>query len=154
MLCFHRCLSVHRVGRCPLPWEKHPLGHPLGRHPRADTPPPVDGHCSVRYASYWNAFLFLDLFLHSCKVPASDDSRLGDPDIFSWERQEASLDTIYMATFGGYLLFFFLSLDSCPFLGALIPLPRTSGDVSSGFQSQNGQPYSHLVEAYVIYVAI
>ena len=26
---------------------------PLGRH----TPPP-DGHCSGRYASYWNAFLF------------------------------------------------------------------------------------------------
>ena len=28
----------------------------------------------------------------------------------------------------------------------------TSGDVSSGFQSQSGQPYSRLVEAYVIYV--
>ena len=28
---------------------------PPGRHP----PPPRDGHCSGRYASYWNAFLFL-----------------------------------------------------------------------------------------------
>ena len=27
--------------------------HPLGRHPS-----PADGHCSGRYASYWNAFLF------------------------------------------------------------------------------------------------
>ena len=25
----------------------------------ADTPPPADGHCCGRYASYWNAFLFL-----------------------------------------------------------------------------------------------
>ena len=36
---------------------------PLGRHaPWADTPwadtPPADGHCSGRYGSYWNAFLF------------------------------------------------------------------------------------------------
>ena len=47
---------------------------PLGRHPQVDTPlradtpsgqtllwtdtPPADGHCSRRYASYWNAFLF------------------------------------------------------------------------------------------------
>ena len=33
--------------------------HPLGRHtcPWADTPS-RDGHCSERYASYWNAFLF------------------------------------------------------------------------------------------------
>ena len=34
-------------------------------------------------------------------------------------------------------------------MGPLIPLFWTSGDVSSGFQSQNGQPYSSLAEAYV-----
>ena len=40
-----------------------PADTPIGRHPprqtspRADNPPP-DGHCSGRYASYWNAFLF------------------------------------------------------------------------------------------------
>ena len=34
-------------------------------------------------------------------------------------------------------------------MGPLIPLFWTSGDVSSGFQSQSGQPYSHLAEAYV-----
>ena len=37
-------------------------------------------------------------------------------------------------------------------MGPLISLFWTSGDVSSGFQSQSGQPYSHLVEAYVIYI--
>ena len=37
------------------------------------------------------------------------------------------------------------------FMGPMIPLFWTSGDVSSGFQSQNGQPYSHLAEVYVMY---
>ena len=32
-------------------------------------------------------------------------------------------------------------MDTCHFLGPLIPLFRTSGDVSSEFQNQNGQPY-------------
>ena len=41
---------------------------PLGKHPPGSTPPeapprdahllPPEGHCSGRYASYWNAFLF------------------------------------------------------------------------------------------------
>ena len=41
-----------------------------GRHPPADTPPrqtplpQVDGHCSGRYASDWNAFLFSKRFTH------------------------------------------------------------------------------------------
>ena len=37
-------------------------------------------------------------------------------------------------------------------LEPLIPLFQTYGDVSSGFQSKGVQPYSDLVEAYVIYV--
>ena len=37
-------------------------------------------------------------------------------------------------------------------MGPLMPLFWTSGDVSSGFQDQSGQPYSHLVEAYVLHV--
>ena len=56
------------LGRQPLR-DRHPLPvqtpprtdtpsgqiHPLGRHPWPNTPP--DGHCSGRYASYWNKFL-------------------------------------------------------------------------------------------------
>ena len=47
--------------------------------------------------------------------------------------------------------FFFFSsfqknlVDTWPFIGPLIPLFCTSGDVPSGFQSQSDQPYSHLV---------
>ena len=41
-------------------------------------------------------------------------------------------------------------VDTCPFLGSLIPLFQTSVDVFSGFQSQNGQLYFHLAEAYII----
>ena len=51
--------------------ERKQTPHPLVRHPRADTTPPTsgqtappyadtlqgDGHCSGRYAPYWNAFL-------------------------------------------------------------------------------------------------
>ena len=40
--------------------------------------------------------------------------------------------------FGGHVLF-----------GATDTLFWTSSDVSPGFQSQSGQPYSHLAEAYV-----
>ena len=41
-------------------------------------------------------------------------------------------------------------MDTCPFLGPLVPLFWTSGDVCSGYQSQSGQPYSHLAEVYMI----
>ena len=44
----------------------HPPGetpHTLGRHPQGKHPLPRDGHCSGRYASYWNAFLFLSIIL-------------------------------------------------------------------------------------------
>ena len=36
------------------------------------------------------------------------------------------------------------------FVRPLIPLPWTSDDVSSGFQIQNGPPYSHFAQAYVL----
>ena len=39
------------------------------------------------------------------------------------------------------------------FLGPLIPLFWTSGDISSGFKSQSGQPYLHLAEAYMLHVS-
>ena len=44
-------------------------------------------------------------------------------------------------TLGSFLSFFLA--DTCPFLGPLVPLFWISGDVSSGFQSQSGLPYSH-----------
>ena len=44
--------------------------------------------------------------------------------------------------------------DTCPFLGPLISMLRTTGDISSRFQSQSGQPYSLLAEAYMIYVPL
>ena len=46
------------------PWA--PLGRPLPTPPWANTPlgrhppPPADGYCSGWYASYWNAFLFVN----------------------------------------------------------------------------------------------
>ena len=36
-------------------------------------------------------------------------------------------------------------------MGPLIPVFWTSDDIS-GFQSQSGQPYSHLVEAYMLHI--
>ena len=50
----------------PSPWETTPWADTPGRHtpfPREDTPPRQttrgDGHCTGRYASYWNLFLLL-----------------------------------------------------------------------------------------------
>ena len=54
------CDSVHRGSCKPHPSPPGQTPHfPLGRHPTpwVDTPPPPDGHCSRRYASYWNASL-------------------------------------------------------------------------------------------------
>ena len=42
-----------------------------------------------------------------------------------------------------FFLIFLADTYTCPILGPLIPLFWISGDVSSGFQSQNGLPYSH-----------
>ena len=57
-------LSMGEGGSGRHPPGRHTPGqtHPLGRHPPwADTSPPNpgDGHCSGRYASYWNALLSL-----------------------------------------------------------------------------------------------
>ena len=42
----------------PLPVVRHrPLARPPGQ-----THPPADGYCCGRYASYWNAFLLLNIF--------------------------------------------------------------------------------------------
>ena len=54
--CLSACWDTHTPGQIP-PWvDTHPgqTYIPLGRN----SPPPPGGHCSGRYASYWNAFLF------------------------------------------------------------------------------------------------
>ena len=60
--------EVHTL---PPSWPDTPPGkHPLSKHPQADIPQAdnpqadnptlqADGYCSGRYASYWNAFLFI-----------------------------------------------------------------------------------------------
>ena len=42
-----------------------------------------------------------------------------------------------------FSFFFKFLADTCPFWGPLLPLFWISGDISSGFQSQSGLPYSH-----------
>ena len=63
--------SVHAgihtpLGRHPPPPSRNPLGRqppPPGQTPApGQIPHPADGHCSRRYASYWNAFLFIRVF--------------------------------------------------------------------------------------------
>ena len=55
------CLStggeVYTPPRQTPPWADVPLG----RHHQVDTPR-RDGHCSRRYASYWNAFLLGSMY--------------------------------------------------------------------------------------------
>ena len=48
-LCFHRRLWFCSQGEGDVYPSMHWVRHP---------PPPPDGHCSGRYASYWNALLF------------------------------------------------------------------------------------------------
>ena len=74
--------------------------------------------------------------------------------------QQESLSTLHRAFYGLCLssmswfnaIFFFPKFleDISPFAGPLIPLFWTSGNFS-GFQSQSGQSYSCLAEAYVLH---
>ena len=50
--------------------------HTLGQTPPSLTRQPPDGHCSGRYASYWNAFLFVIFFetLYEIWFADPDDS--------------------------------------------------------------------------------
>ena len=50
-LCPRGGVSQHTLGRPPPGRHPHPI--PPGRHP-----PPPAGHCSGRYAAYWNVFLY------------------------------------------------------------------------------------------------
>ena len=78
-LCFQRCLFVclstgwgcpgKGPGGCPGPGlgvvvsTPRPEGQGVFQHALRQTPPPpADGYCCGRYASYWNAFLLLGYF--------------------------------------------------------------------------------------------
>ena len=79
--CLLQCMLGYS-SRQTHPWANTPLGrYPRqtpprqtslwADTPRADTPPgrhplPADSHCSGRYASYMNAFLFTINFVHCC----------------------------------------------------------------------------------------
>ena len=75
-------VSKHALEQTP-PWANTPLQAdtlPPGRHPLPsacwDTHPP-DGHCSGRYTSYWNAFLFLRINLNKmCHLQQNKRSSL------------------------------------------------------------------------------
>ena len=77
-LCFYTCLSVilFTGGVClsacgdmsaqgsvclSACWDTHPPGQtPVRAGTPGQIPPAAHGHCSGRYASYWNAFLFIN----------------------------------------------------------------------------------------------
>ena len=67
----HRGLSARHPQANTPPRGKHLPGrhpHPPGQTPQADTPPPADGYCSGRSASYWNAFLFAPYDVSKCEI--------------------------------------------------------------------------------------
>ena len=48
----------------PYPGRHSPWADTLQQTPPGQTPPPPDGHCNGRYASYWNAFLLINMTFH------------------------------------------------------------------------------------------
>ena len=72
---------------------------------------------------------------------------LGRVKHYCWHRvKTVELSNYRVDSFFFIFLFFKIFLAdtyTCPILGPLIPLFWISGDVSSGFQSQSGLPYSH-----------
>ena len=64
------------------PKQTPPGGHPPADTPLADPPPPADGHCSGRYASYWNAFLSVYKFTSQPGTPFFQGSNLASIQAF------------------------------------------------------------------------
>ena len=90
--------------------------------------------------------------MHNCKREKQDSCPVP---VLSGKGITISLADWQLCVIGGsYSLFFKKNNleDISPFVGPLIPTFCTSSDVSSEFQSQSGQPYSHLVEAYTCYI--
>ena len=63
---------------------------------------------------------------------------------------QRTIKNVYFLKFSIFLFFKQFLEDINPFCGPLILLFWTSSDVSSMFQSQSGQPYSHFAEAYIL----
>ena len=63
MFCFYTCLSVSLFTGWGV--QAQARGGGVSQHTLNQTPPPADGYCWGRYASYWNAFLLL-LAKHQC----------------------------------------------------------------------------------------
>ena len=60
---FLQASVILSTGRgCTPPWIHPPLDTPSSGHP-------LDGHCSGRHASYWNAFLFIAFLRHKPVSP-------------------------------------------------------------------------------------
>ena len=56
--------QTHPLEQTPPPGSRH---HPPGVDTPQSThppPPPRDGHCCGRYGSYWNAFLFITVYVN------------------------------------------------------------------------------------------
>ena len=98
--CLPQCMLGYHPREQTPPGRRHPLGAdtppPRSRH---HPPPPRYGHCCGRYASYWNAFLFiLYLFIDrsycSMSVPnenADDVSYLFSSCVQKNNNEEASV---------------------------------------------------------------
>ena len=86
-LCCYRYMSVHS-GEVYNPPGRHPPGQtptPLAETPLLwSDPPPRDGHCSGRYASYWNALL-LENFHHEIQKTYNTSEKL-DQMLFNCSR--------------------------------------------------------------------
>ena len=68
-------------------------------------------------------------------------------DFCSGWRQRIGTEAIYRVH-GNF--FFLILVDTCPFVGPLIPLFWTSGDISSGFQGQSRGEFNELQSVYSI----
>ena len=73
----HAGISPPPPGADP-PRSRHPprIRPPHSRPPRSRPPPPKDGYCCRRYASYWNAFLFVVLFQYFTRCSFNNSSFL------------------------------------------------------------------------------
>ena len=83
------------------------------------------------------------------------ESRLSNPKPVTWINSKVS----QLFTSCHYVFYWWSNQHYSSFLnnfllfvGSLIPLFWTSGDISSGFQSQSEQPYLHLAEAYILHI--